>query len=727
MTDDPRTARDHAHVHLSRRSAIGLSFGALTGAALLGACGGGSTSTTGSTAVGTSTGAAGTGTGTAGAGSAYLGSYVLDNEKFGTQVTTTVEGSTRTISTNALPNTRTGSFPNAGNPNAISEQDNTYTFTTEPTFVGDATPVRTTGVAINGVKFEPGTAETVTCDSGEVYRVEAVQDVFDLGLDFNNAHVQPDGEYHYHGVSELMVDVVDTGEDLVHVGFAADGFLMYYSRSGAYAPGYVLSTEPRTGTGCVGSSALGGEPVDDLEGTIAGRDLHLRLRLRPLGRRPRRVQRDHDRRRVRLPDHRLLPLRRPVPQRRGRARRVGARPPETFPDDPHPGDRRAAPDRAVVGGGTRCQTRLMDRVHGGLLVAVSSALVLVVTGCTADDPAPPRAGPSLTAARAAHTATPLTDGQVLLAGGCIVDGCTEATTSAVLLRADGDSGTAAMNVARDAHTATLLETGDVLVTGGFSAEGTPPLASAEVFDSGGRSWSLTRPLSLGRGGHAAARLGDGRVVVSGGWTGPRQYTATSEIYDPATEAFDAGPRLPEPVDGLSAASLPDGSVLVTGGQVSPGHATATAVVVSPDGTSTEVGPLLQARFKHTSVTLPSGRVLVIGGTSNDTDLLATTELYDPRTRRFTAGPTMSAGRYKLTDSATVVPDGRVVVAGGGPGVEVIDVARGTSTAVAGSGSVPSSFSTTSLVGATVRVVGGYDRSLRLTRTDQSIALTALHR
>ncbi len=251
-----------ANARISRRSAIWLSFGALSAPALLAACGSESTSATASKATGASSS-----TGSAVAGSKYLGSYTLDDEKFGTQVTTTVKGSTRTIKTNALPDTRTGTFPNTGNPNTIAAQDNTYTFTTEPTFLGEATPARTTGVAINGVKFEPGTAETVTCASGETYRVEAVQDVYNLGLDFNNAHVQPDGEYHYHGVSELMVGVFDSGEDLVHVGFAADGYLMYYSKSGAYRPGYVLSTESRTGTGCVASSALGGQAVDDLEGT----------------------------------------------------------------------------------------------------------------------------------------------------------------------------------------------------------------------------------------------------------------------------------------------------------------------------------------------------------------------------------------------------------------------------------------------------------------------------
>ncbi len=250
----------------SRRSAIRLSLGALGGAALLEACGSESTSSgaTPASSAGTST-AAGTGSGSS--GSSYLGSYTLDDTQFGTRVTTTVEGGVRTIVTNALPDTETGTFPNEGNPNSITEQDNTYVFTAEPTFVGEATPVRTTGVAINGVKFEPGTAETITCDSGEVYRIEALQDDYNLGLDFNNAHVQPDGEYHYHGVSELMVEVFDAGEDLVHVGFAADGHLIYYSLSGAYKPSYQLTTAPRTGTGCVGSGALGGVSIDDLEGT----------------------------------------------------------------------------------------------------------------------------------------------------------------------------------------------------------------------------------------------------------------------------------------------------------------------------------------------------------------------------------------------------------------------------------------------------------------------------
>lgn len=198
----------------------------------------------------------------AGGNTDYLASYTLDDEEFGTQVTVTVDGATRSIATNALPDHETGEFPNAGNPNTISAQALSYEYPVEPVFTGDATPVMTPGVAVNGVKFEPATAETVTCDSGEMFRVEALQDVYDLGLDFNNAHVQPTGEYHYHGISELLATAYENNDDLVHVGFAADGFLIYYSKSGGYASGFVLSTAPRSGTDCVGSMALGGDDVE---------------------------------------------------------------------------------------------------------------------------------------------------------------------------------------------------------------------------------------------------------------------------------------------------------------------------------------------------------------------------------------------------------------------------------------------------------------------------------
>ena len=349
--------------------------------------------------------------------------------------------------------------------------------------------------------------------------------------------------------------------------------------------------------------------------------------------------------------------------------------------------------------------------------AVLLAVVLGCAACTAPAPVAtdgPAAHDHL-AQRAAHTATTLLDGSVLVAGGCITDGCTTATATTTTVQPTGDASDATpMADARDAHTATLLPDGSALVAGGFSSDGRPPLATTELLDVTHSRWTPAPTSRVARGGHAAALLGPGRVLVAGGWVASRTYTATTEILDPKRGTVTDGPPLPDALDGLSAVRLADGSVLVTGGQRRPGVASDQALLVAPDGRAQPVGRLQQARFKHTSVLLATGQAIVVGGTSDDRQLLDTTELYDPGTRTFRAGPRLVAGRYKLSGSAAVLPDGRVVVAGGGPGVEVIDPVAGRSAQVPTAAPGRSSFSTVNLLGDGVLVLGGYDAQIRLT-------------
>ena len=186
----------------------------------------------------------------------YFWSYTIDDDLNGTQVTVVVDGDTRTITSNALPNHETGDFPNEGNPNAISAQDQSWTFTTNPVYTSTPSQAMVPGVWVNGVKFQPGTAERAVCDNGITYNIEAVNlndyiDGIPLWLDSNNAHVQPWGEYHYHGIPEWIVDMDNGEEDLVHVGFAADGHMMYYSKSGQYTTSYILWDDEREGINCV--------------------------------------------------------------------------------------------------------------------------------------------------------------------------------------------------------------------------------------------------------------------------------------------------------------------------------------------------------------------------------------------------------------------------------------------------------------------------------------------
>lgn len=185
------------------------------------------------------------------AGPLHLGDYTTSDPTFGTEVTVTIDRGLRIIETNALPDHPTGQFPNPGNPNAVAGQQLRYEFPTSPRQLGRARPARIPAVAINGVPFEPGTAEEVRCASGEQYQIEALQGLYDLGLDNNRAHVQPSGLYHYHGPADALIQSAEsTGNDLVHIGFAADGFLLYASITSSLQPSYRLATEPRTGTGC---------------------------------------------------------------------------------------------------------------------------------------------------------------------------------------------------------------------------------------------------------------------------------------------------------------------------------------------------------------------------------------------------------------------------------------------------------------------------------------------
>jgi hypothetical protein len=183
-------------------------------------------------------------------GNDYMRAYTIDDKVYGTKTVVTIAGDKRIMTTNALPNHKTGTFPNPGNPNTISAQNVKYALPLYPKYTGKAKLAREPGVALNGVKFEPETTEAFVCETGERYRIEAFQNLVDLGLDFNHAHVQPTGAYHYHGVPKGLVELLDKGEDLILVGYALDGFPIYYSKTGKYKPSFKLATKSRTGDVC---------------------------------------------------------------------------------------------------------------------------------------------------------------------------------------------------------------------------------------------------------------------------------------------------------------------------------------------------------------------------------------------------------------------------------------------------------------------------------------------
>lgn len=84
----------------------------------------------------------------------------------------------------------------------------------------------TFGIAINGVVFEPFAAEWYQDDRNSGWQEDPFVTL--RGFDASNAHVQPNGLYHYHGLPEQLMSGHDESEHSPVIGYAGDGFPVYY-------------------------------------------------------------------------------------------------------------------------------------------------------------------------------------------------------------------------------------------------------------------------------------------------------------------------------------------------------------------------------------------------------------------------------------------------------------------------------------------------------------------
>jgi hypothetical protein len=271
-----------------------------------------------------------------------------------------------------------------------------------------------------------------------------------------------------------------------------------------------------------------------------------------------------------------------------------------------------------------------------------------------------------------HTATLLQNGNVLLAGGFVnsvwdYGPSTSYNVAGLYDSATGVfSGTGNMTANRGGHTATLLTNGKVLIAGGADTDPTGMgLASAELYDPSTGTFTQTGSMAVGRYLHTATLLQNGKVLIVGGaLTSSSEPVATAEVYDPDIGAFTTTGAMATAREQHTATLLADGSVLIVGGTTSPGtgdsQGTATAEIYDPStGSFSITGSMAEARTLHTATLLPSGQVLVAGGGDEN----STAEVYDPATGTFSITGGMEIGRSGHT--ATLLPNGSVLVAGGG--------------------------------------------------------------
>lgn len=271
-----------------------------------------------------------------------------------------------------------------------------------------------------------------------------------------------------------------------------------------------------------------------------------------------------------------------------------------------------------------------------------------------------------------------------------------------------------------------LADGRVLSFGGVDANGAP-IADATLFDPADGSTSSVGPMLSPRAGAAAARLSNGKVLIVGGLstidlTDPTTFfggiLGTSELFDPATNTFTAGPTLVEPKAFASATLLNNGQVLVAGGLgvlpiVNLPFVSNTAYLYNTNNTFGLFPKLFtDGRLFHGATKLADGRVILTGGitadlsgilTSGDPTQIAFTTLGTSAVYGTTLGGSFSNGPALATTrvfhTATKLVDGRVLVAGGFSGT--LDIGA----ILSGNIQLPAAVATTELVTATTRVDG----------------------
>jgi len=276
-------------------------------------------------------------------------------------------------------------------------------------------------------------------------------------------------------------------------------------------------------------------------------------------------------------------------------------------------------------------------------------------------------------------------------GGFSINAFSDANRWSITNTSWSPPGALSMTTFRYMPSATLMSDGRVLIAGGHTGAGggahtNTDTATAEFFNPATNAFALTTSLGTARRGHIGALLtcpspgtacaaNEGKVWFAGGLSGNGGgggAVLQTEIFTPgATPTVANGPVLPAARMYAAAARLPDGKILYCGGcnnRDCGAASVATCAQYDPANgllnSPSAPGSMNTAAGAFSMITLPTGKVLAVGGYNGTGQTpLARSDLYDPTTRTWsnTAG-SLTDARYDA--AVALLQDGKVIIAGG---------------------------------------------------------------
>ena len=296
---------------------------------------------------------------------------------------------------------------------------------------------------------------------------------------------------------------------------------------------------------------------------------------------------------------------------------------------------------------------------------------------------------------------------------------TGGTPSARLWHPATDTFTSVPNLWSQIFCAGMVNMADgrVLVVGGHNG-GEVGIKDTNIFDPVTGAWTRGPDMASARWYPGATELADGRVVAFSGNATPTAFSNTPEIYNPATNAWSAltgistsdvqedeyplnfllpngklfvlapstgATRLLDPAaltyvpaaaaaspvrNGSAAMYLP-GKILASGGGPAGGSSVTDAAILDttqPAPAWQPIAPMAFPRYMHNLTMLPDGKVFAVGGSTIVDQAVTsgsrTPEMWDPATQTWSQlAPEVDERMYHST--SVLLPDGRVLVAGGG--------------------------------------------------------------